>query len=135
MVLCDITIYNYTDIIINLDLSANLTNGVSAMVNTAPGGELLGIRVMWTIKSEYLGCRFTTLRVELYVSGPVAEVGKDISVSDRTVDFSSDHLDCNERYTPRVRAVHVSSISNITLTDNGVQVIYRGNLFIHTPPF
>ena len=74
---------------------------------------------------------FTTLRVELYVSGSVAKVGKDISVSDRTVDFSSDHLDCNERYTPRVRSIHVSSIFNITLTDNGVQVIYRGNLFIH----
>ena len=74
---------------------------------------------------------FTTLRVELYVSGPVAEVGKDISVSDRTVDFCSDHLDCNGRYTPRVRAVYVSSIFNITLTDNGVQVIYRGNLFIY----
>ena len=80
-------------------------------------------------------CMFTTLRVELYVSGPVAEVGKGISVSDRTVDFSNVHLDCNERYTPRVRAVHVSSIFNITLTDNSVQVIYRGNLFIHTPPF
>ena len=80
-------------------------------------------------------CMFTTLRVELYVSGPVAEAGKDISVSDRAVDFSGDHLDCNEQYTPRVRAVHVSSIFNITLTDNGVQVIYRGNLFIHTPPF
>ena len=39
-------------------------------------------------------CMFTTLRVELYVSGPVAEVGKDISVSDRSVDFNSDHLDC-----------------------------------------
>ena len=125
----------YTDIIINLDISANLTNEVTAMVNTAPGGELLGIRVTWRIKSEYLGCRFTTLRVELYISGPVAEVGKDISVSDRTVDFSSDHLDCNERYTPRVRAVLVSSSSTVTLTDNGVQVIYRGNLFIHTLPF
>ena len=105
------------------------------MVNTAPGGELLGIRVMWTIKSEYLGCWYTTLRVELYVSGPVAEVGKDISVSDRTVDFSSDHLDCNEQYTPRVRAVHVSSTSTVAVTDNGVRVIYRGNLFIHSLPF
>ena len=107
------------------------------MVNTAPGGELLGVRVTWRIKSEYLGCRFTALRVELHISGPVAEVGKDISVSDRTVDFSSDHLDCNEQYTPRVRAVHVSSTSTTTVTDNGVQVIYRGNLrlFIHTPPF
>ena len=122
-------------IIINLDISANLTNGVTAVVNTAPDGELLGIRVTWRIKSEYLGCRFTTLRVELSSSGPEAEVGKNINISDRTVDFSSDQLDCNEEYTPRVRAVHVSSTSTTTVTDNGVQVIYRGNLSIHTLPF
>ena len=125
----------YTDIIINLDISANLTNGVTAMVNTAPDGKLLGMRVTWRIKSEYLDCRFTSLRVELYISGPEAKVGKDISVSDTTVDFSSDHLDCNEQYTPRVRGVHASSTSTVPVTDNGVQVIYRGNLFIRAPPF
>ena len=27
--------------------------------------ELLGIRVTWRIKSEYSGCQFTSLRVEL----------------------------------------------------------------------
>ena len=101
------------------------------MLIKAPDGEFLGIRVTWRIKFEYLGCRFTTLRVELYISGPEAEVGEDISVSDTTADFSSDHLDCNKEYTPRVRAVHVSSTSTTTVTDNGVQVIYRGNLFIH----
>ena len=37
----------YTDIIINLDVSADLTNGVTAMVNTASAGELLGIRVTY----------------------------------------------------------------------------------------
>ena len=105
------------------------------MVNTDPDGELLGIRVTWRIKSEYLDCQFTTLRVELHISGPVAEVGKDISVSDRTVNFSSDRLDCNERYTPRVRAVSDSPSFTVTVIDNGVQVIYRGNLFIHTLPF
>ena len=89
---------------INLGVSANLTNGVTAVLIKAPDGELLGIRVTWRINSEYLDCQFTALRVELYISGPEAEVGKDISVSNRTVDFSSDHLDCNERYTPRVRA-------------------------------
>ena len=122
---------------INLGVSANLTNGVTAVLIKAPDGELLGIRVTWRINSEYLDCQFTALRVELYISGPEAEVGKDISVSNRTVDFSSDHLDCNEQYTPRVRAVHVSSTSTTTVTDNGVQVIYRGNLrlFIHTLPF
>ena len=86
----------------------------------------------WRIKSEYFSCQFTSLRVELYISGPVAEVGKDISVSDRTVDFSSDCLDCNEQYTPRVRAVHVSSTSTVAVTDYGVQVIYRGNLAIYS---
>ena len=102
------------------------------MLIKAPGGELLGIRVTWRIKSEYLGCGFTTLRVELYISGPVAEVGKDISVSDRTIDFSSDHFDCNERYTPRVRAVHDSSgIFTIPTADNGIPVVYRSGNFIH----
>ena len=45
------------------------------MLITASDGELLGIRVIWRIKSEYLGCQFTTLRVELNNS----EAGKDIS--------------------------------------------------------
>ena len=118
---------------INLGVSANLTNGVTAVLIKAPDGELLGIRVMWRIKSEYLDCQFTSLRVELYISGPEAEVGKDISVSDRTVDFSSDHLDCNEEYTPRMRAVHDSSGIFITqITDNGIPVVYRsGNDNIH----
>ena len=61
---CMCNIVYFTDIA-NLDPSANLTNGVTAMVITAPDGELLGIRVMWRIKSEYLGCHFTTLRAEL----------------------------------------------------------------------
>ena len=106
------------------------------MLIKAPDGELLGIRVTWRIKSEYFSCRFTTLRVELrYIGGPVTEVGKDISVSDRTADFSSDHLDCNEEYTPRVRAVHVHNSSGIyTLAiDNGIPVVYRsGNYIIIT---
>ena len=121
----------------NLGASANLTNGVTAVLIKAPDGELLGIRVTWTIKSEYLECQFTTLRVELYISGPVAKVGKDISVSNRTEDFSSEHLDCNEEYTPRVRAAHDSSGIYITqITDNGIPVVYRsGNDNNNTPPF
>ena len=43
------------------------------MLITALDGELLGIRVEWSIKPEYLGCQFTTLRVELNND----EVGKD----------------------------------------------------------
>ena len=117
--------YYDTDIIINLDVSANLTNGVTAMVNTAPGGELLGIRVTWRIKSEYLDCQFTSLKVELYISGPEAEVGKDISVSDETADFFNEQLNCNALYMPRVRVVYVNMYI-VTVTDNGIPVIYGG---------
>ena len=88
---------------INLDVSANLTNGVTAVLIKAHDGELLGIRVTWIIKSEYLDCQFTALRVELYISGPV-EVGKDIRVSNRTADFSSEHLDCNERVYTKIES-------------------------------
>ena len=59
MCMYGIMCHYYTDIFINLDVSANLANGVTAMVNNAPDGELLGIRVMWTIKSEYLDCRLS----------------------------------------------------------------------------
>ena len=54
MTMCMYGIMCHIDIIINLAVSANLTNGVTAMVNTASDGELLGIRVTWRIKSEYL---------------------------------------------------------------------------------
>ena len=55
------------------------------MVNTAPDGELLGIRVTWRIKSEYSGCQFTSLRVELNNG----EVGKDISdLTDGVANFN-----------------------------------------------
>ena len=66
------------------------------MVITAPDGELLGIRVMWRIKSEYLGCHFTTLRVKLYINSghqQAAEISKDISVSNRTADFVNEQFD------------------------------------------
>ena len=79
---------------------------------------LLGIRVMWSIKPEYLGCQFTTLRVELNV----AEFVKDINVTDRSADFFSDRLDCNRQYRPRVRAV----LSEMIKTDDGTPVFYGG---------
>ena len=78
--------------------SGDLTNGVSAELITANDGvSLLGIRVLWTIKSEYLDCQFTSLTVELN-SG---ERGKDITVNDSSADFN--YLDCNTEYIPKVR--------------------------------
>ena len=98
--------------------SANVTNGVTAMLKTAPDGKLLGIRVEWSIKSEYSLCQFTTLRVELNNN----EVGKDISVTDGIADFPGDHLQCNRQYTPRVMAV-ISAASKI---DIGASLFYVG---------
>ena len=74
---------------------------VTAMLITASDGELLGIRVEWRIKPQFLSCQFTTLRVELNPG----QVGKDISVNDRTADFSNEQLDCNTQYTPILSAV------------------------------
>ena len=96
------------------------------MLNTAPDGELLGIRVTWRIKSEYLGCQFTSLRVELNNN----EVGKDISITDGIADFNNEQLDCNRLYTPRVRATHVSPYST-TITDDGIPVHYSNKFIIH----
>ena len=83
---------------------------------------LLGIRVMWSIKPEYLGCQFTTLRVELNVG----EFVKDINATDRSADFFSNRLDCNRQYRPRVRAV----LSGFR-TDYGSSVFYGGKNEIH----
>ena len=90
------------------------------MLNAAPDGELLGIRVTWRIKSEYSGCQFTSLRVELNNN----KVGKDISITDGIADFNNEQLDCNRFYTPRVRATHVSP-GFTTVTDDGIPVNYR----------
>ena len=97
------------------------------MLNTAPDGELLGIRVIWRIKSEYSGCQFTSLRVEL--NNNDSEVGKDISITDGIADFNNEQLECNTLYTPRVRAIilYINILPGLstTITDNGIPVHYR----------
>ena len=84
---------------------------------------LLGIRVMWSIKPEYLGCQFTTLKVELNNG----EFGRNINVTDRSADFFSNRLDCNRQYRPRVRAV----LSGRFRTEDGISVFYGGKNEIH----
>ena len=93
------------------------------MLITAPGGELLGIRVEWRIKPQYLICLFTTLRVELNPG----QVCKNISVNNRTADFSNEQLDCNTRYTPRVTAVIPQTDSySISNNNSGTPLPYGG---------
>ena len=90
------------------------------MLNTASDRELLSIRVTWRIKSEYSGCQFTFLRVELNND----EVGKNINVTDGVAYFNNEQLECNRLYIPRVRATYISSVFT-TITDNGIPVHYR----------
>ena len=48
-------------LVVNVDIilaSDNLTIGVTAILFNISDGEL-GIRVMWSIKSEHLDCQFT----------------------------------------------------------------------------
>ena len=93
------------------------------MIISADGVSLLGIRMMWSIKPEYLDCQFTTLRAELNNG----ELGKDINATDRSADFFSNRLDCNRQYRPRVRAI----LSGRFKTDDGISVFYGGKSEIH----
>ena len=90
------------------------------MLITSSDGELLGIRVEWSIKPEHLNCQFATLRVELNDN----EVGKDIGVNETFKDFSEagDHFICNRLYTPRVRAI--SSGVPRARTESGAALFY-----------
>ena len=87
----------------------DLTNGVRAQLITADDGvSLHGIKVLWTIKSEYLSCQLSNLRLELNPG----QHSRDITVNNRSADFYN--LDCNEQYTPRVTAVvSATEIQNI----------------------
>ena len=97
----------------------SLTNGVCAeLITDDDGTSLLGIRVLWTIKSEYLNCQLSNLRVELNR----IQHSRYITVSDSSADFYN--LDCNEQYTPRVTAI----VSGIQIQDIGENLLYAGGI-------
>ena len=99
--------------------SGDLTNGVRAELITANDGvSLLGIRVNWTIKSEYLDCQFSSLRVKLN-SG---ERTIDITVNDSSADFYN--LICNKEYTPKVRGIK----GGVSGSDIGNLVVFGSKL-------
>ena len=99
-----------------------MTNGVTATLFITSDEEI-GIRVMWSIKSEYLGCQFTTLRVELN------NVGKDVSANETFKNFykASDHLDCNSWYTPKVHVRITTSRMSKTEIESGATLFYGSN--------
>ena len=99
--------------------SGDFTNGLSAeLIIDNDGVSLLGIRVLWTIKSEYLNCSFTSLRVQLN-SG---ERNRDITVNDSSADLYN--LDCNKQYTPKVRGIVVG----VGTSDIGNMVFFGSKL-------
>ena len=106
----------------------NLTTnpGVIANLKAIPNGELLGIRVEWSIKSKYSNCQFSILRVELILR-QTRRVGahRDIDITDTVADFNNEQLDCNVEYTPRVWAVLSGNIA-VDKSDDGIAVFYRG---------
>ena len=75
---------------------------------------LLGVRVLWRIKSEYLNCQFTSLRVQL---NSIQQT--DVTINDSSADFYN--LDCNTWYIPRVRGVSAAAY-----TDVGDRLFYGG---------
>ena len=92
-------------------------------------GELLGIRVRWSLKPEYLGCQYQyDSRVELNPGPIVRDIGAKIT--DGTADFSNEMLDCNTQYTPMMIAVVITDpgppISRVLRTESGASLFYRG---------
>ena len=64
----------------------NLTNGVTAeLITSTDGLSLLGIKVSWKIKSVYLKCSFSSMRVKLR-SG-ANRLQRDITVNDTSTEF------------------------------------------------
>ena len=108
-----------------------MTNGVTAMLLRVsdPDGALLGIRVRWSINSSYLGCQFSTLRVELNDN----EIGKNVNVNESFKDFlGADRLNCNREYKPRVKAIVIaSSATMVSNTDYGAPLFYGSKCIIN----
>ena len=96
-------------------------NGITAELITATDGlNLLGIRVLWKIKSVYLKCSFSLLRVELRSSAN--RLQRDITVNDSSAEFYT--IICNRWYSPRVIALY----SEIYVENIGNELFYGGSL-------
>lgn len=107
----------FTEVPLTLDI---LTNGVRGeLITTNNGVSLLGIRVSWTIKSEYLNCQFS--RLEVWLNRGQHVIKRAITVNDTSANFFN--LDCNQQYTPRVTA----NVLGFQIQDTGDSIIYRGS--------
>ena len=96
----------------------NLTNGITSELITATDGlSLLGIRVVWKIKSMYLKCPYSSLSVEL--RSRASGLQTNITVNDSSAEFYN--TTCNTLYSPRLIAKRQIIIEVI-----GNQLFYGG---------
>ena len=81
-----------------------LTTGVNAqLVTDTDGVTLIGIRVLWTVKSQYISCQYRYLRAHLFTDPNVHRL-KSIILAHGTSShvFNNGDLLCNEHYRTRI---------------------------------
>ena len=101
----------------------NITNGINAELIRTDTGLLLGIRVSWSWLSRIEIQCFQSPKVEL--STNTGSLSKTLNSTSRnnSVDFLN--LDCNQMYTPRVRATFGGQIE---LFENG-NILFFGSTY------
>ena len=80
----------------------NITNRINAELIRIDTGLLLGIRVSWSwLSSEPVECFQSP---EVYLSTNTGSLSKTLSSTSHNNSVEFLNLDCNQMYTPRVRA-------------------------------
>ena len=97
-----------------------LTTGVNAqLVTDTDGVTLIGIRVFWTVKPQYITCQYRNLRTHLFTSPNVHELYSMILAHGTSSHVYNDgDLLCNEHYQTRI----TYSLGNIGVSDQNQQL-------------
>ena len=99
----------------------NITNGITTELIRTDTGLLLGIRVSWSWLADDPTECFQSPRVELSTNtGPLS---KTLSSTSRNNSVEFLNLDCNQMYTPRVRATFGGQTP---LFENGNPLFFGG---------
>ena len=103
----------------------NITNGINAELIRTNAGLLHGIRVSWSWFANVSANCFQSPEAQLLTFQ--GQLTKTLNVIDRdnSVDFIN--LNCNEIYTPRVRATY----NNVGQFENGIAIFFGGS-YMHS---
>ena len=104
-----------------------LTDGINAELICTDSGLLLGIRVSWSWLSNVSVDCFQSPVVELLLSSghPANSTSVTSGSCNNSVEFFN--FDCNEEYTPRVRATY----TGFELSEKG-NTLFFGGIHINT---